>query len=118
LILGGVNKYISEEEKWNLLKNADVFVYPSLCEGFGFPPLEAQCMGVPVVSSNVSAMPETLRDSALLVNPSNPEEIAEAIYKVLNDEQLKNELIKRGQENVKRFSWPKCAKETLKVIIL
>lgn len=124
LVLAGVDKYISADEKWKLLKNADVFVYPSLCEGFGFPPLEAQSIGIPVVSSNVSAMPEILGDpsnplgasSALLVNPYSPEEIAEAIYKVLSDENLRNELIKKGQENVKRFSWPKCAEETLKII--
>jgi glycosyltransferase involved in cell wall biosynthesis len=116
LILAGVDKYISEEEKWQLLRNADVLIYPSFCEGFGFPPLEAQSVGVPIISSNVSAMPEILGDSALLVNPHNPEEISKAIYKVLNNEQLRNELIKKGQENVKRFSWPKCAKETLKVI--
>jgi len=113
-----VDKYISQEEKWKLLKNADIMVYPSFCEGFGFPPLEAQSVGVPVISSNVSAMPEILGDSALLVNPYNPEEISEAIYKVLSNEQLRNALIKKGQENVKRFSWPKCAEETLKVISL
>jgi glycosyltransferase involved in cell wall biosynthesis len=118
LILAGADKYISEDEKWELLKNADVMVYPSLCEGFGFPPLEAQSAGVPVVCSNVSAMPETLKDSALLVNPYSPEETAEAIYRVLSDDNLRNELIKKGQENVKRFSWLKCAKETLKVITL
>lgn len=108
--------FISEPEKWNLLRNAAALVYPSLCEGFGFPPLEAQRVGVPVVSSNVSAIPEILSDSALLVNPNNPEEIAEAIYRVLNDEKLRNDLIKKGQENVKRFSWPNCAKETLQII--
>jgi glycosyltransferase involved in cell wall biosynthesis len=117
LILAGVNKYISADEKWELLKNADVMIYPSLCEGFGFPPLEAQSAGVSVVSSNVSAMPEILGSSALLVNPHNPEEIAEAIYKILNNDNLRNELIEKGQENVKRFSWPKCASETLKIII-
>lgn len=116
LILAGVNKFVSENEKWELLKNADVMVYPSLCEGFGFPPLEAQSVEVPVVSSNVSAMLEILGDSALLINPNNPEEIAEAIYKVLSNEQLRNELIKKGQENVKRFSWPECAQEAIKVI--
>jgi len=117
LILAGIDRYVSEEEKWKLLENADVFVYPSLCEGFGFPPLEAQSMGIPVVSSNVSAMPETLKDSALLVDPYNPEEIAEAIYRILSDKNLRAELIKRGRENTKRFSWPNCAKETLKIII-
>jgi len=64
LVLAGVDKYISAEEKWKLLKNADVMVYPSLCEGFGFPPLEAQSVGIPVVSSNVSSMPEILKSSA------------------------------------------------------
>jgi len=118
LVLAGVDKYISADEKWKLLKNADIMVYPSLCEGFGFPPIEAQSFGVPVVSSNVSAMPEVLGDSAILINSNNPEEIADAIYKVLSDENLRNELIKKGQENVKRFSWPKCAKETIKVITL
>jgi len=116
LILAGADKYISEEEKWALLKNADAFVYPSLCEGFGFPPLEAQSMGIPVVSSNVSAMIETLGKSALLVNPKDPVEIAKAIFKILNDENLKIELIKMGRENVKRFSWLKCATETLNLI--
>jgi len=116
LILAGADKYVSEEEKWNLLRNADIMVYPSLCEGFGFPPLEAQSLGIPVVSSNVSAIPEILGDSALLVNPQSPEEIAEAIYKVLTDENLRNNLIKKGQENIKRFSWLNCAKETLKII--
>lgn len=116
LILAGADKYISAEEKWGLLKNAYIFVYPSLCEGFGFPPLEAQGVGIPVVSSNVSAMPEILGNSAILVNPKNPEEIAEAIYKIISNENLKNELIKKGQENTKRFSWLECAKETLKII--
>ncbi|MDP2934384.1 MAG: glycosyltransferase family 1 protein, partial [bacterium] len=114
LVFAGVDKHVSEEKKWELLKNADIMVYPSLYEGFGFPPLEAQSVGVPVVSSNISSLPEILASSALLVNPYNPEEIAEAIYRVLSDENLRNDLIKKGRENVKRFSWSKCAQETLK----
>lgn len=110
--------YIDENKKWELLKNAEVFVFPSFYEGFGMPVLEAQKAGVPVVASNAGALPEILEDSALLVNPSNPEEIAEAIYKVLSNEQLRNELIKKGQENIKRFSWLNCAEETLKIITL
>jgi len=118
LILAGVNDYVDEEKKWELLKNADVFVYPSFYEGFGLPVLEAQAVGTPVVASNTSSLPEILGSSALLINPNKPEEIAGAIYKVLKDENLRNELIKKGQENVKRFSWLKCAEETLKVITL
>jgi len=107
---------VDNEKKWELLKNADVFVFVSFAEGFGFPVLEAQKAGTPVVASNNSSFPEILGDSALLVNPYNPEEISEAIYKVLSSEQLRNELIRKGQENVQRFSWPKCAEETFKII--
>lgn len=114
LILAGVDKYL--DNKWELLKNADVFVFPSFYEGFGMPVLEAQKAGAPVVASNAGALPEILGDSALLVDPHNTQEIAEAIYKVLSDKKLRNDLIKKGQENIKRFSWPKCAKETLKIL--
>lgn len=116
LILAGVKNYISEEEKGELLKNADVFVYPSFYEGFGMPVLEAQVAGVPVVVSNVSSLSEILDDSALLVDPKNPSEIAQAIYKIITNPDLKQDLIKRGYENIKRFDWKKCAQETLKVI--
>ncbi len=118
LILAGVNNYVGEDKKWELFKNADVFVYPSFYEGFGFPVLEAQSAGTPVIASNISSLPEILGDSALLVNPHKPEEIAEAIYKVISNPVLKQELIKKGQENIRRFSWFECAKETLGIITL
>lgn len=116
LILAGSNKYIDDNKKWQLLKNADVFVFPSFYEGFGFPVLEAQVAGIPVVASDISSLPEVLNNSALLINPNKPEEIAEAIYRIIKNPELKKELIKKGQENVKRFPWQKCAKETLKII--
>jgi len=116
LVLAGVDKYLGEQEKWSLLKGAEAFVFPSFYEGFGFPVLEAQKMGIPVIASDKSSLPEILQESALLVNPYNPEDIAEAIYKVLSDEKLKDELVKRGRENVKRFSWQKCAEETLRIL--
>ena len=116
LILAGTNKYINENKKWQLLKNADVFVFLSLYEGFGFPVLEAQVAKVPVVASNISSLPEILGNSALLVNPKNPLEIASTIYKIIKDPELKHELIKKGLKNIKKFSWQKCARETLKVI--
>ena len=118
LILVGAERHVSEEEKRELLNNAEIFVYPSFYEGFGLPVLEAQKVGVPVIASNVSSFPEILGNSALLVNPNNPNEIAEAVYKVLIDENLRNDLIKKGLENINRFSWLKCAEETLKVITL
>ncbi len=105
--------FVSEEEKWNLLKNAEIFVYPSFYEGFGMLVLEAQSAGVPVITSNVSALPEVAGEGAILVDPKNTEEMAEAIYKIINDEGLRNALIRKGLDNVKKFNWEKCAKETL-----
>lgn len=116
LILAGPNKYIDDNKKWQLLKNADVFIFPSFYEGFGFPVLEAQSVGVPVVASSAGSLPEILNDSALLVNPKKPTEIAEAVYRIIKNPELKEKLIKKGQENIKRFSWQQCAKETLKII--
>ena len=108
--------YISQEEKSELLKNADLFVLPSFYEGFGMPVLEAQAVGCPVVASNVSSMPEVAGQGALLIKPENIEEIAEAIYRIISNEEFRRDLIAKGNENVKKFSWQKCAKETLRVL--
>jgi glycosyltransferase involved in cell wall biosynthesis len=106
--------YVSEEEKRNLLKDADVFLFPTFYEGFGLPVLEAQSAGCPVVAGSNSSIPEVVNleaelPSAVLINPSNAEEIADAAYKLISDENLRNDIIKRGYENVKRFSWERCA---------
>jgi len=108
--------YVDEAKKQQLLKNADIFLFPSYYEGFGIPILEAQSSGVPVVTSNVASMPEVSDSSAVLVNPKNPAEIAEAVYKLISDNSLREEIIKKGYENIKRFSWDKCA-EAIKEII-
>lgn len=109
--------YISEQEKWQLLKNADCFAFPSFYEGFGIPILEAQQAGCPVLTSNISSMPEVAGAGAVLVNPDNIEEIAAAMYKIISDEDSKNNLIRKGYQNVDRFSWQKCAQKTLQVIL-
>ena len=108
--------YVDQDKKWQLIKNADVFIFPSFYEGFGFPVLEAQTAGIPVVASDVSSLPEILGDSALLINPKDSVEIAESVYKIIKNSKLKNGLIKKGYENAKRFSWEKCARETLKIL--
>jgi len=103
--------YVSEEDKWDLMKKAEVFLFPTFYEGFGLPILEAQNVGTPVVASSISSMPEVAGDGAVLVDPKSPSAIAEAVYSLVSDESYKNDIIEKGLENVKRFSWEKCAEE-------
>lgn len=98
-----------------LLNGAKVFVLPSLYEGFGMPVLEAMACGVPVVTSNVSSMPEIAGDAALLVDPYSVDEISRALIDVINKPQLADELVKKGLKRVKSFTWEKAARQTLKV---
>ncbi|HBI34406.1 MAG TPA: hypothetical protein DEA43_01350 [Candidatus Moranbacteria bacterium] len=115
--------FVSEDEKWELLKKADVFVFPTLYEGFGIPILEAQSVGCSVVASNNSSIPEVIGvetqnfASLQLVDPQNPQDIAESIYKLISNESLKNAIIQKGLENVKRFSWDKCAQEIAQILL-
>ncbi|GBE16809.1 capsular glucan synthase [bacterium BMS3Abin15] len=121
-----ITGYVSEEKKWELLKNADVFLFPTFYEGFGIPVLEAQSVGTPVVAGNNSSIPEISTNyesgtnirirSALLVDPNNHEQIAETTYRLISDENLKNDIINKGYENVKRFSWEKCASEVAELL--
>jgi len=106
---------ISDGELNILYKNAKAFIYPSLYEGFSHPPLEAMACGCPVLVSNAASLPEVCGDAAYYVNPYSIESIAEGIYKVLTDEELRQSLIRKGLERVKMFSWEKTARETLKV---
>ncbi|MCX6766256.1 MAG: glycosyltransferase family 1 protein [Candidatus Moranbacteria bacterium] len=103
--------YVSDEDKFYLLSNADVFLFPTFYEGFGLPILEAQSVGTPVIASDTSSMPEVANDSAVLVDPKDANAIAEAAHKLISDESYKNDIIEKGLENVKRFSWEKCALE-------
>jgi len=96
-------------------KLAKVFVYPSLYEGFGIPPLEAMSFNCPVVCSNTSSMPEVVGNAALMFDPNNYDSIKLAIEKVIENEGLRNCLIERGREQVTLFSWEKCAQETHEV---
>ncbi|MGA2743025.1 MAG: glycosyltransferase family 1 protein [Bryobacteraceae bacterium] len=96
-------------------ESAALFVFPSLYEGFGLPPLEAMATGTPVVASNVSALPEVLGDAALLVNPENVFEIARAIQEALLDDELRSDLIAKGKAQAARYSWDRTAREVLAV---
>lgn len=94
---------------------AALFVFTSLYEGFGLPPLEAMATGTPVVTSNVSSLPEVVGDAAVLVNPENPFEIARAIQETLLDEELRAELIAKGKAQAARYGWDRTAREVLEV---
>jgi glycosyltransferase involved in cell wall biosynthesis len=108
--------FVADEDKFDLMKNADVFMFPTFYEGFGIPILEAQSVGVPVVTSNVSSMPEVADESAILVDPREPSYMAERTYAIISDEKLRTDMIKKGYENIKRFSWDNCAKDISKII--
>ncbi len=88
-----------------LYKTADVFVFPSLYEGFGLPPLEAMANGTPVVTSNISSLPEVVGDAALTVDPYNIDDIATAVRRILSDRGLRSRLIADGYERARAFSW-------------
>ena len=97
--------YLPEETLAVMYRLAGVFVFPSLYEGFGLPPLEAMASGTPVVTSNVSSLPEVAGDAALLVDPYEPAAIADGIYRVLTDEELRRDLRRKGLARAHQFSW-------------
>lgn len=108
--------YAADADLPALLSGAVAFVFPSLYEGFGFPVLEAGACEVPVITSNTSSLPEVAGDAALLVDPHDVDAIADAMARLIADPDLRADLIRRGRENIKRFSWEKCARETLAVL--
>jgi glycosyltransferase involved in cell wall biosynthesis len=94
---------------------AKVFVFPSLYEGFGLQPLEAMAHGTPVVTSNLSSLPEVVGNAAVLVNPENVFEIMRALHRVLLDQPLRNKLKEAGYQQVQKFSWIESARQLLDV---
>lgn len=109
--------FIKEEDKPALYEMAQLFIYPSFYEGFGFPPLEAMARKVPVITSNISSIPEAVEDAALIINPCNIDEIKQAMEKILSDKKLAQKLTERGTEKINKFNWEKCGRETLDFII-
>lgn len=99
-----------------LLSGALAFVFPSLYEGFGLPVLEAMACGTPVICSNVSSLPEVAGDAALLVDPLDVEALAAALEQVVVEPKLRRALVQRGFRQAARFSWRRCARETLQVL--
>ncbi len=107
---------VTDDELPLFYENAKLFVLPSLYEGFGLPVLEAMKYGCPVVTSNISSLPEAGGDAALYFDPENVTDITQKIEKVLKDDNNRSKMIKAGHEQVKKFSWEKSAKEVLEVL--
>ena len=107
--------HISDEDLRKLYSCAELFIFPSLLESFGFPPLEAAACGVPVIASNVYSMPEILGRSAILVNPLDKKALVNAIHDVLTDPSLKRKMAKNGLRVAKEFTWERCATEHLRI---
>jgi len=107
--------YVSESELAEIYNAVDLFVFPSLYEGFGMPPLEAMACGTPVITSNTSSLPEVVGDAAIVVDPYDVKSFTEKMYTLLTDQTLRENIITRGLARSKIFSWEEAARKTRKV---
>jgi len=105
--------FVSDMDLPCLYQNADLYIFPSFCEGFGLPPLEAMSYGLPVISSNSSSLPEILDNAAYYFNPHNEEELLNALVRLISDKMLRNDIIEKGFLRAKEFNWQKLAQSTL-----
>lgn len=108
--------FVAAEDKAALISGARVFAYPSLYEGFGFPVLEAQACGTPLLASTTSSLPEVTGDGGLLVDPEDTRAIAGGLTRLLNDPELRQRLVARGFDNLSRFSWDTAADQVANII--
>ncbi|MDD2823010.1 MAG: glycosyltransferase family 1 protein [Candidatus Daviesbacteria bacterium] len=115
VITGETIPWLSDDDLPLLYAGASVLLYPSFYEGFGLPILEAMSCETPVITSNISSMPEVGGEAALSVNPEDENEIKKRLKQVIEDSDLRTQLIKKGLEQAKKFSWEKCAKETFEI---
>jgi len=104
--------YVTDEYLVKLYNAADLFVYPSLYEGFGLPPLEAMACGCPVITSNTSSLPEVVGDAGIMIDPNDIDSLTESMHKILTDNELRKEMSRKSLERAGMFSWKKTAKET------
>lgn len=107
--------FVNDQDLPIIYQNAEAFIFPSFYEGFGLGPLEAMACGTPVISSNLSCMPEILGDAAQYFNPHNITDVVDKIYQTLTKTNLRKKMIAKGFRQIKKYSWAKMAKETLEV---
>lgn len=108
--------HLSGQDRWRVMSHAEALIYPSVYEGFGFPPLEAMALGVPVIASHVTSIPEICAEAALLVDPWDPADFGQAISIILGDKILREKYIQLGRARAAEFTWQKSAQQTAQVI--
>ncbi|MCB0210281.1 MAG: glycosyltransferase family 4 protein [Anaerolineae bacterium] len=108
--------FVDDADKPALLSGAVAYVFPSLYEGFGLPVLEAMACQTPVLTSTVSSLPEVAGDAAVLIDPHSPQDIAAGIVRLVNDDALRHELVRKGAAQIEKFSWDKAAGQILEII--
>ncbi len=109
--------HVGDEDRWPLYRGADLYVNPSLYEGFGMPLLEAFECGCPAAVSDNSSLPEVGGDAVIYFNPTSKKELKDAILRVLEDPDLRQEMIVKGKERLTHFGWERCARETLEALV-
>lgn len=109
--------YVSDLERASLIKNADLFMFPSFCEGFGLPILEAQSVKTPVITSDQGPMNEVAGNKNILINPNSIENIAKISAEILQNNRLRKIVIEKGAKNIEKFSWEKCGKEIAEILL-
>lgn len=107
--------FVPDQDLPEIYRQASVFVYPSCYEGFGFPVLEAMAKGVPVITSNISSLPEVAGDAAILIDPADPKELTRQIETVLSDNVRAAQLKQAGLKRARQFSWERTARETVSI---
>ena len=107
--------YVPYQDLPKIYSLATIFVYPSFYEGFGLPPIEAMACGCPVITSNVTSLPEVCADAARYIDPEDIDSISQAVAEVAEDENLRKKMTEKGLENARRFDWKKSAKAHLDI---
>jgi glycosyltransferase involved in cell wall biosynthesis len=107
--------HVPDEDLFRFYKISEAFLFPSTLEGFGLPLIEAMACGTPIIASNTSAIPEVVEDAAILIDPKDINAFSNALYNLLTDDDLKEELIRKGLQQSTKFRWETAAKKTIEV---